>query len=165
MVEDILQGSEGSNPNYLTEFNGAIYFSAESDDVSGQIAMIANHEHLTWEYTMQDTVQTLENGFSSNYILISSKPIVTENGLYFIGTSQHTNSDGFFVTMSVLHHYYWEANNMIMDEIIWEEGEFENAIGGLLGSLDNILYFKMKGSNDFSYYKSPLDVYTMTVDN
>jgi hypothetical protein len=54
---------------------------------------------------------------------------------------------------------------MIMDEIIWEEGAFENAIGGLLGSLDNILYFKMKGSNDFSYYKSPLDVYTMTVDN
>lgn len=24
---------------------------------------------------------------------------------------------------------------------------------------------QMKGSNDFSYYKSPLDVYTMTVDN
>jgi len=165
MVEDILQGSEGSNPNYLTEFNGAIYFSAESDDTSGQVAMMANYEHLTWEYTMQDTVQTLENGFSSNYILITSKPIVTENGLYFIGTSQHTNSDGLLVTMSVLHHYHWEANAMLMDEIIWGEGSFENAIGGLLGSLDNTLYFKMKGSNDFSYYKSPLDVYTMTVDN
>ena len=62
-------------------------------------------------------------------------------------------------------NYITEANTMLMDEIIWEEGIFENAIGGLLGSLDNTLYFKMKGSNDLSHYKSPLDVYTMTIDN
>ena len=164
MVEDILEGSESSNPDYLMEFNGAIYFSAEGDDTSGQVAMMANYEHLTWGYTISGTVHTLVNGLSSNYIHISSKPIVTENGLYFIGTSTHTNSDDVYVTMPVLHHYYWEANTMLMDEIIWEDGIYENAIGGLLGSLDNTLYFKMKGSNDLSHYNPSEDSKMMFFD-
>ena len=165
MVEDILEGSESSNPDYLMEFNGAIYFSAEGDDTSGQVAMMANYEHLTWGYTISGTVHTLVNGFSSNYIHISSKPIVTENGLYFIGTSQHPDPNGVLGTMSVLHHYHWEGDTMLMDEVVWDFNQYNNAIGELLGSLDNTLYFEMKGSNDFSHYKSPLDVNAMTIDD
>ena len=165
MVEDILEGSESSNPDYLMEFNGAIYFSAEGDDTSGQVAMMANYEHLTWGYTISGTVHTLVNGFSSNYIHISSKPIVTENGLYFIGTSQHPDPNGVLGTMSVLHHYHWEGDTMLMDEVVWDFNQYNNVIGELLGSLDNTLYFEMKGSNDFSHYKSPLDVNAMIIDD
>jgi ELWxxDGT repeat protein len=164
MVEDILQGSEGSNPNYLTEFNGAIYFSAESDDTSGQVAMMANYEHLIWSSNHRSgTVWTLESVSAGNYIHISSKPIVTENELYFIGIPEYTTTSAGFPA-TILHHYHWEGNAMSIDVISGEE-DYEYQIGGLLGSLDNTLYFKMKDINDFSYYKSPLDVYTMTVDN
>lgn len=163
MVEDIYPGSGSSNPSYLTEFNGAIFFSAD-DENSNQIAMMTNYEHLNWGYTIAGTVVTLTNGWVPNYIHISSKPIIAENGLFFSGTSEFYNDDGAQVNMVVLHHYHWEDDIMVMDEIIWGTLAYDNAIGELLISLDDTLYFKKKGTKDFSHYKIPAAVSDISYD-
>ena len=111
--------------------------------------------------------------FPSNFDISNKVPSMA-GSIKFGAGSPTCNSDMNNCTKSIKllllsskqeKNYITEATTMLMDEIIWEEGIFENAIGGLLGSLDNTLYFKMKGSSDLSHYKSPLDVYSMTIDN